>query len=187
MKKQIEEAFAEGHRSASQQSRLQHLIEQSRIAVEEVSRKRRQKKLEAAKALIAKEEAEDEEAKAKKAQAKPYALIPSIGGDYARIDPKMEATARQYFFTEHIDADGEMFPVSVVMWEGRKVIMPLQNVLLSVPPNVKARQLNTSSRDFTVRNLTTLGACEPEEMPADPREMQQRYRQRCQQFRKRFE
>jgi len=85
---------------------------------------------------------------------------------------------------EHLDTSGEMYPAAVCKWENRYAILPLANLVLSVPANFKVQQIR-AGRDFTKKNLIPVGECEPETFTS-PAEMRARYAERIVRFRKKF-
>jgi hypothetical protein len=116
-----------------------------------------------------------------------FAFVSSIGatGQPAKIDADLKPFASTWNLMEHLDADGEMYPAGVCRWQDRYAILPLGNLVLSVPANIKVSQIGADKRNFTKANLVALGECEPETF-TKPEDMQRRYAERCANFKKRF-
>jgi hypothetical protein len=169
LKQQIDEAFSEEHRSPEKQTRLQKLMMELRTAKENAERKRKKKKLDAAKAVVA-AAAEEAERKEKEKTKKPseFAYVGVIGGSGpVKIDASLHSAVKTFEpFTQHITADGIEVPVSVTLHEGKKVILPLPNIVLGVGPTATVAQIGGDKEDFTVKNLTVTALRQvPEEVP----------------------
>jgi hypothetical protein len=124
-----------------------------------------------------------EEQEKKRSETKEV-LVHSIGGQPAKIDADVKQQSGWWNLMEHIDTSGEMYPVTVSNWKGHHAIVPLGNLVLGLPPDAKVAQIKPG-RDYTRKNLTAMGTCEPETFTTQ-QEMRQRYVERCAKFRKKF-
>jgi len=84
-----------------------------------------------------------------------------------KVNAKMfDSLNRSGPFTQHIAVTGDTFPVSFTLHEGRKVVLPLANVVLGCLPTTRVTQKNGEPTDFTTDNLMVVETnCEPEPAP----------------------
>jgi hypothetical protein len=163
LRKQIEEKTEENRSKrldAGEHARLEGLFKQLAGAKDKLAANKRTKKQEAAS-----DTQQPEETKGNKPS--PFASLSVVGGSPVKVNAKQYESLKQAGpFTQHITASGEMFPISITLHEGRKVVLPLANVVLGCPASTRVVQKNGEDADFTTENLMVVDThCEPEPAP----------------------
>src|SRR5258708_33254545 len=159
LRKQIEEKTEENRRKrldAGEHTRLEGLFKQLAAAKDKLLQKKRKEKL---------QEPAGEESKKKKPS--PFASLSVVGGSSVKVNAKQyDSLNRSGPFHQHIAANGETFPISFTVHEGKRVVLPLANLVLGCGANTRVTQKNGEPTDFTTDNLMVVETnCEPEPAP----------------------
>jgi hypothetical protein len=162
LRKQIEEKTEESRRShvgGEKKSIIEGLFKKLATEKDKLLQKERKKKQEEP------DTQQPDESKAKKPS--PFASLSVVGGGAVKVNAKQyDSLSRSGPFHQHITVNGETFPVSITLHEGRKVVLPLANVVLGCAANTRVAQKNGEPSDFTAENLMVVETnCEPEPAP----------------------